>query len=51
MCYNAITKFGIRILELDAKLVKSMMHVDYIVEAHREFKQEQEEQRYKSGMR
>jgi len=51
MCYNAITKFGIHVLELDAKLVKEMMHIDYIVETFREFKYEQEEQRHKSGMR
>lgn len=51
MCYNAITKFGIQVLELETKLVKSMMHIDYIIETYREFKYEQEEQRSRSGMR
>lgn len=51
MKYNVIMKFGIQVLELDARLVKEMMHIDYIVETYREFKYEQEEQRHKAGMR
>ena len=50
VAYNVIMKFGVQSLELNAKLVKSMVLVDFVVREHEAAKQEDEEAKHK-GMR
>ena len=50
VAYNVVMKFGVQALELETKLIKSMMIVDCVLHEYEENKNENEEAKQK-GMR
>jgi len=50
MLYNAIKRFSVDIVKMDAKQVRYMLLIDVIVSEYELYKSEQEEARIKSRM-